>query len=195
MYKLIGSRASRALRPLWMLEEIGAEYEHVPAKPRSPEAQAANPSGKVPAMLAEGGAITDSTAILTYLADRHGKLTHPAGSLARGQQDALMFRLLDEVEPLLWAAAKHSFIFPEELRVAEVKPAMIAEYQRVIPGIATALEGPFLMGEEMTVPDIILTHCLGWAERAGFPDPGEALTAYRARLEARPAFQRAAALP
>ena len=39
MYKVIGSRASRGLRVLWMLEELGQPYEHVPAKPRSDEAR------------------------------------------------------------------------------------------------------------------------------------------------------------
>jgi len=48
MYEVIGSSASRTFRVLWMLEELGIAYTHVPAMPQSPEARAANPSGKVP---------------------------------------------------------------------------------------------------------------------------------------------------
>ena len=38
MYDVIGSRASRAFRVLWLLEEIGVEYNHLAVAPRSPEA-------------------------------------------------------------------------------------------------------------------------------------------------------------
>lgn len=196
MVKVIGSRGSRAFRVLWLLEEMGVPYEHVPAKPRSEEARTADPSGKVPALEVDGAVICDLVAIMAYLADRNGKLTFPAGTVERARQDALTHMLLDEMDSLLWSAAKHSFVLPEENRVAQVKPAMKWEYEhRSLPRIEAALKGPFLMGAEMTVPDILLTHCLGWAERAGFPEPGDALAEYRARMEAREAFQRAAALP
>ena len=53
MYDVIGSRASRAFRVLWLLEEIGVEYNHLAVAPRSPEALAANPSGKISATTAQ----------------------------------------------------------------------------------------------------------------------------------------------
>jgi len=195
MYEVIGIRASRAFRVLWMLEELGQPYEHIPAAPRSAEAQAANPSGKVPALRTEDGCITDSTAILSYLGDRHGALTHPAGTMERARQDALMHQILDDLDAVLWTAARHSFVLPEEHRVPAVKDSLKWEYARNLARLSQALEGPFLMGEMMTVPDILLTHCMGWAERAGFAPPDEKLAAYRDRMQARDAFQRAAALP
>lgn len=195
MYEVIGSRSTRAIRVLWMLEEIGAPYKHVAAKPRSPEALAANPSGKVPCLLDGDTVLTDSAAILTYLADKHGALTRPAGTPERGVQDCLMHQVLDELDGVLWMAARHSFVLPEERRVPAVKETLKWEYERNIARIADRLEGPFLMGEVMTVPDILLTHCLGWAERAGFAGSGEKLEAYRARMEAREAFQKVINLP
>ncbi len=54
-------------------------------------------------------------------------------------------------------------------------------------------EGPFLMGAEMTVPDIILTHCEVWARTAKFPIAEPKLAAYLQRMQARPAFLRATA--
>jgi glutathione S-transferase len=193
MIKVIGARATRAIRVLWLLEELGVEYEHVPAKPRSPEVVALTGSGKVPALEVDGQVITDSTAIMTYLADAHGGLTAKAGTIGRARQDAVLHILLDEMDSVLWAAARHSFVLPEDRRVPEVKPAMIADYAASLPRIEAALKGPFLMGEEMTVPDILLTHCLGWAERAKFPEAPKALQDYRARMEAREAFGRAMA--
>lgn len=195
MYTVIGSRATRAFRVLWMLEELAQPYDHVAARPRSDEARAVNISGKVPALRVDDEVLTDSVAIITYLADRHGALTHPAGTLKRARQDALTHLILDEVEGPLWTAARHSFVLPEERRVPQVKPSLKWEVAQALPRLEAALEGPFLMGEAMTVPDILLTHCLGWAERAGFDAPGEALDAYRARMQARAPFQKAAALP
>ncbi|WP_317057034.1 glutathione S-transferase family protein [Roseovarius rhodophyticola] len=195
MYEVFGSRGSRAIRVLWMLEEIGVPYSHVAAKPRSPEALANNPSGKVPSMRDGDVVLTDSAAILTYLADKHGAFTHPAGTPERGLQDCLLHQVLDEIDSTLWMAARHSFVLPEERRVPAVKDTLKWEYDRNIARISDRLAGPFLMGETMTVPDIVLTHCLGWADRAGFERSGDALEAYRARMEARDAFQKVVTLP
>ncbi|MGY9039234.1 MAG: glutathione S-transferase N-terminal domain-containing protein, partial [Rhodobacterales bacterium] len=43
MYKVIGATKSRAMRVMWMLEELGQPYEHVPCGPRSDEAKQYNP--------------------------------------------------------------------------------------------------------------------------------------------------------
>ncbi|WP_422030708.1 glutathione S-transferase family protein [Roseovarius sp.] len=195
MYKVIGSRASRGLRVLWMLEELGQPYEHVPAKPRSDEALAANPSGKIPALQVDGETITDSVAIMTYLADRHGALTYGAGTLERARQDALTLMILDEVEGLVWMAARHSFVLPEAQRMPEVKKSLKWEYEQVLPRLEAALTSPFLTGEMMTIPDMLLAHCLSWAERAGFAEAPAKLADLRSRMEARDAFQRVLALP
>lgn len=195
MYDVIGTRASRALRVLWVLEELGQPYNHVPAGPRSDEARAANPSGKVPALRDGDAVVTDSTAIMTYLADKHGGLTYPAGTLERARQDALTHQILDDIDAVLWMAARHSFILPEEQRVGAVKEPLKWEYARNIARLSDALEGPFLMGETMTISDILLAHCLRWAEMAKFPEPDAKLIEFKARMEARPSFQKVVALP
>lgn len=194
MYKLVGNRATRAFRPLWMLEELGVLYEHVPAAPRSDEVRALSPSGKVPVLVDGDHVIGDSMAILTYLADKHGQFTHPAGTVARARQDAWTFRLLDEVDAILWTAARHSFILPEAERVPDVKDSLKAEFARNLDRIAEDMTSDCLAGEDLTVPDFLLAHCLGWARSAKFPDAPEGLVEYLRRLKARPAFQRAAAL-
>ncbi|MFK7939851.1 MAG: glutathione S-transferase family protein [Roseovarius sp.] len=195
MYEVIGTRASRAMRVLWMLEEAALEYTHVPAKPRDADAIAANASGKVPALRDGDAVITDSVAIMTYLADKHGILSAPAATVARAQQDAMTLQIIDDVDALLWAAARHSFILPEERRVPGLKDAMKWEYERNLARIAAAMQGPFLMGEHISLPDILLGHCLGWARMAKFPDPGDVLSDYHGRLRDRAAYKRAAALP
>ena len=194
MYRVIGTAKSRSFRVLWMLEELGQPYEHIPANPRSEGVAQFNPAGKVPVLIDDGTPITDSTAILTYLADRHGGLTHPAGTLDRARQDSLTQFLLDEFDAALWLAARHSFILPEELRLSAIKNTLRWEFEASQKTLVHRMgEGPFLMGEVMTVPDIILAHCLDWALIARFPVVETRLSEYLDRMRQRPAYRRAAA--
>jgi glutathione S-transferase len=193
MYKVIGPVKSRAMRVMWMLEELGEPYEAIAAAPRSDEARQYNPSGKVPALVDGKAVLTDSVAIMTYLADKHGKLTAPAGTVARAHQDALTFWLIDEFDAILWTAAKHSFILPEDKRVAAIKPALMEEFSASAAKLSDRLTAPFLMGEEITLPDILAVHCLNWAMGAKFPRTDDKLFEYGKRLRERSAFQAAAA--
>lgn len=194
MYTVIGTVKSRTLRVLWMLEELGQPYDHVAAPPRSEGVTSISPAGKVPVLVVDGTPITDSTAIIQYLADHHAALTHPAGTLDRARQDSLTQFLLDEFDAALWMAARHSFILPPELRQSAIKDSLKWEFERSQRAlVARMADGPFLMGDVMTVPDIILAHCMGWAQGAGFPVVEQRLTDYASAMRARPAFQRAAA--
>lgn len=191
-YTVIGNAQSRAARVLWMLEELGLPYEHIGVKPHALEVNQVNPSGKVPVLLVDGAPVTDSTAINQYLADRHGRLTFPAGTLERARQDALTQLLLDEFDAVLWAAARHSFILPEAQRVPAVKDSLRWEFTRNQSLLARRMgDEPFLMGEEMTVPDIVLTHCCIWAKAAKFDITEPKLQDYAARMMQRPALRKA----
>lgn len=194
MLTLVGNTKSRTVRVLWMLEELGLDYEFQVQMPRSDEVRALNPLGKVPVLIDGDAVLTDSTAILTYLADKHGKLTFPAGTLERAQQDSHTFFILDEIDACLWTAARHSFVLPEEHRVPDVKDTLRWEFERSQKHFADRLgEGPWLMGETFTVPDIIAAHCGGWAINANFPVTEPAFQDFIERARERPAFKRAAA--
>ena len=191
MYQVYGTILTRTFRVLWVLEELEQPYELIAVRPQSPEVRAQNPSGKVPAMVADGVALTESVAIISFLADRHGGLTFPAGSIERAQQDALMHQILDEMDACLWAAARHSFILPEDRRVPAVKDSLKWEFSRAAARMADRLgAGPFLMGDTMTIADILLAHCLRWSAGARFPQDQPALTAFRDRMYGRPAAQK-----
>ena len=194
MYKVIGFPLTRTFRVLWALEELGQAYELSPAKPQSDEARAANPSGKIPVLIEAGGSITDSMAIITYLADKHGALTAPAGTLARAKQDSITNMINDEMDAILWAAARHTFVLPEEHRVPEVKTSLRGEFSNSIKRVESRLTGEFIAGDQFTIADILLTHCLNWARGANFDVESEALLDYGKRMRARPAFQRVAEL-
>ncbi|WP_204112750.1 glutathione S-transferase family protein [Shimia biformata] len=190
MYEVIGGKQSRTFRVLWALEELGLDYTHTPEKPRSDLVTRLNPTGKIPILKDGDDVVTDSTAIITYLADKHGGLTAPAGTIARAQQDGITHQVLDDIDAVLWTAARHSFILPEEHRVDAIKPSLKWEYARNLEKVMVRVKGPFLMGEEFTIPDIILAHCGGWAMNAGFPTDNAALKDYVKRCRARPSFQK-----
>lgn len=194
MYTVIGTTKSRTARVLWMLEELGQPYDRILAAPRSEDVTAVNPGGKIPVLIDDGVPITDSTAIIQYLADKHAALTFPAGTLDRARQDSLTQFLLDEFDAALWMAARHSFILPEELRHSAIKDSLKWEFERSQKVLVDRMgAGPFLMGEVMTVPDIICTHCGTWAIGAQFPISQPAYSEYLTRMRARPAFKRAMA--
>lgn len=194
MYTVVGAPMTRSFRVLWALEELGQPYELIPALPQSPEILKVTDSGKVPALIEGDAVLTDSTAIITYLADKHEGLTAPAGTLARAQQDAMTQRFLDELDAVLWTAARHSFALPKDQRVADVKPSLMWEFNRNLNRIAPLIKGPFVMGENFTLADIVLTHCLSWAFGAKFPVDNQAMLDYGKAMRGRAAHQRVAAL-
>ena len=161
-----------------MLEEIKIKYEHIQLKPGSRDVKKINRSGKVPVLLDGEEILTDSSAIISYLGDKHKKLCFPRGSIDRARQDAMVFRIIDEVDMMLWGAARHSFILPEDMRVNAIKPSLKWEFQKNIDRIMDEKEGKFLMGNKFMLPDIILAHCGRWARSAKFPLENENFNRY-----------------
>jgi len=191
MYKLMGSKTSRAFRVLWALEEMGLEYEYVASAARSDEVRALNPSGKIPILIVGDDVLTDSVAIIQYLADKHDQLTYAAGTIERAKQDGMTQFACDEMDSTLWIATRNSFILPEERRVPAIKPTLKWEYVRSMKTLAQRLgDKEFLMGDKFTVPDIIAVHSGTWARSAGFECPEQNVVDYIDRVMTRPAYQR-----
>ncbi len=194
MYKVIGKVPTRTFRVLWTLEELGQPYELIRAGPHSKEVLAQNPSGKVPVLLDGDGVICDSSAIITYLADKHGALTFPAGTIRRARQDAMTHAMLDELDAVLWTGARHVFALPEDQRMPEIRTSLKWEFNRNLNRLAKRFEEPFVMGETMTITDIVCTHCLNWATSAKFPVESERILAYAAAMRERDAYKRVKAI-
>ena len=191
MYKVIGRPNSRAFRVMWMLEELGQDYKLIPASPHSDKAKAANPSGKIPALQDGDTTLTDSMAILTYLGDKHRQMTFKAGTIDRARQDAMTFLLLDEFEAPLWAYERLCGLYPKERQVPEVAESLKWEFRRNLPRLSAALKNPFVMGDQMTIADILCTSCLTWAQADKFEITDQRLLDYAQAMRARPAFKTA----
>lgn len=191
-YTLIGSLRSRGFRVAWMLEELGLEYDHMNAGPHSKEVYEHNPLGKIPVLLDGDTALTDSTAIMTYLADKHGRLTAPPGTIARAQQDAMTNFLIDDLDGVIFTLTKHSFGVPEDLRLPEIAETLKWEVARAEKRLAQMLgDKPFLMGDAITIPDILAVHCLNWAIGAKLSSRNKELLGYAKRLKDRDGYQQA----
>ncbi|MEM6663095.1 MAG: glutathione S-transferase family protein [Pseudomonadota bacterium] len=194
MYTVIGNPVARTMRVLWMLEELGQDYDIINAAPHSDTVKQGNPGGKIPVLHDDEVILTDSVAIVTYLADKHEACTHPAGTPARGKQDAMTQFCVDEVEGALWTASKNRFILPEDARCPEVVPTTLYEFGNAMATLAAHVDGKdFIAGDSFTVPDLLMGHCAGWAGRAEFPIPEGPAADYMARMRERPAFARATA--
>jgi len=193
MYKLIGSPKTRAFRVLWMLEELGVDYDVDPSGPHTESVLAANPSGKIPALIADGEVIIDSVAIIQFLADRHGKFTFPTGTVQRAQQDSWTHFALDDVDAVLWFNAKNTFVLPEELRSDTAQKACLFEFEKSMNVLEKRLgDNEYVMGDAFTVPDLILAHCAGWAiNGAGWTIGPKTVADYFERVRSRPACVKA----
>ena len=112
MLTVYGTRPSRTFRVLWALEEMGLDYTFEKTFPQSDQMFAVNPLGQAPAMRDGDELLTDSIAILNYLADRHKKLTYPPGSTERALMDARVSFLLTEVDAPIWLMGRHGFVPP-----------------------------------------------------------------------------------
>lgn len=191
MYTVIGHPRSRALRVIWALEELGQPYEIDPQPPRSEALKSVNGTGKIPVLKTDDGMISDSLAIITYLADKHGGLTYPAGSFERAHQDAITQYINNELDAALWLYTKHSFALPEDWRVPEVKPTAPKEFARAMD-ILAGLKGdqPFMAGDQFTLADLVLSHCAGWALTVKFTLPDGPFGDFLKSLRKRPAMQR-----
>lgn len=163
MYKLYGRVRSRAQRTLWLLEELGLDYEYISTSPRSPEAFEKHPMGKVPILETPDGIVIDSVAQMHFLADAHAGFTHPAGSHARARQDAFTFAVLELMDANLWSMALHRFGLPEEMRMPDYIPTAGAMVTHFSASLGKMMDGEFAVGATPTVADILLAHCSAWA--------------------------------
>ncbi|MCF6221322.1 MAG: glutathione S-transferase family protein [Robiginitomaculum sp.] len=198
MYTLIGSPATRAFRVVWCLEELGLDYEIVPAAPGGDDIKNVNPSGKVPALIVKNDngdddVIIDSVAICQYLADKHNGLTYPAGTIERAKMDSFIHLAVDEFDHACWVWAKHDWIYPEGLKAENVKPACALEFKKAMQHLEERLgDNKYVMGDTFTVPDILLGQCAGWATNmCKFEIPDGKVADYFKRVTHRKAFVKA----
>jgi glutathione S-transferase len=197
--KLYHCADARSFRPLWALEEMGLDYELVvlpfPPRYRAKDFLAVNPLGTIPALLDGDTVMTESAAIVQYLATRYGP-----SPLAVAVDDPAYGAWLNWLH-----FGEATLTFPQTL---------VLRYRRFEPGKAEVVaddyakwflarlravdralaNGDHLCAGRFTAADISVGYALLLASHlqldAEFPP---AVADYWARLKARPGFQAAQA--
>ncbi len=199
MIKLYGYPNSRSTRIVWLLEEIGVDYELIKIDlmtggGQTDEYLKIHADGKVPAIDDEGFVLTESAAIMNYLADQHpaSAMAPMLGSQQRAKYDEWCFFVLTELEQPLWTVGKHTFVFPEDKRVPDMLAVARWEFLKACKVLEKRLRGrEYALGEGFSVIDILIAQTLRWASAFNVPTGSELLDAYKERICARPSFERA----
>ncbi len=181
---------SRASTVIWMLEEVGVDYElrHVDIMAggqKSPEILALNPMGKLPTLTDGELVVTEAAAIGLYLADRYayGTLAPRVDDPKRGTYLRWSFFAPSVIEP--GATAKMSNWPAKDGQVGW------GNYDAMLATMEHALAGrQFLLGDDFSMADVVFGGTLRYMLMFKMVEPRPAFTAYVERLNERPALQR-----
>lgn len=191
MVTVIGPKGGRTFRVVWALEEMGRPYTLEEARPQSDAMFAVNPLGQAPALRDGDTVLTDSLAILNYLADGAGQLTHPAGSVARAHMEARINFVLTEMEAPIWLMARHGFVLPEDQRAPGMRDVAEADFARATTKFETLLgDSEFFSGVSFSLADIFAADMARWAAQAKVPFASAVFEDYFRRMTERPAWGR-----
>jgi glutathione S-transferase len=197
--KLYHCKGARSVRPLWTLEEMGIDYEleqmKFPPRMFREGYLNINPLGTVPAMTDGDVLMTESTGICQYLVDTHGP--SELGLTPKDKDYGAYLNWLHRSDATLTfpqtIVLRYTMLEPEERRLKQAADDYTQWFFARLRSVEQATgEHEYLCADRFTIADIAVGYALYLATtlglRGGFKPNTEA---YFARLEARPAFQRA----
>jgi glutathione S-transferase len=197
---IYGVSQSRAIRVLWMAQELGVPFEHVPqnfAGEKPPAFLAINPNGRVPAIDDDGVRLFESMAINLYLAKKYGAAAGlaPKDLAEDGIATQWSFWVMTEIEKTLLNAMFSARGMMGNAKDPEKAAAYLAELEKPFAVLDGALAGKdYLLGGRFTVADLNVASVLTWARPAGVNLANTPnVEAWLARCLARPAFAKARA--
>jgi glutathione S-transferase len=159
--RIYGIARTRAFRALWMANELGLDYEHLPIEIRgaNPDAEAyleLNPNGRLPTIDDDGFILWESLAINLYLAKKHALGTlYPASLEDEAHTWKWCLWAANEVERGVNIWSLHAVRLPPQER----NPATLADALKVLGPpfrvLDAALAGrPYLLGNDFSVADL-----------------------------------------
>ncbi|MCC6778017.1 MAG: glutathione S-transferase family protein [Hyphomicrobiales bacterium] len=162
MLRIYGIARTRAFRALWIAEELGLDYEHVPieigaAGARRPDYLSLNPNGRLPAIDDDGFVLWESLAITLYLAKKHGRF-YPA--TLEGEAKAWQWSLwaVQEVDRGVNIWSLHAVRLPPQDRDPQRLAEALAVLEAPFKVLDAAVAGrPYLLGDEFSVADLNVT--------------------------------------
>ena len=188
-----GARGNtRDLRVLWAAEEMGLSYEivgidHPNRDLDSPSYRALNPFGQIPAIDDDGIVVTESGAILLYLARKSGQLL-PHDLAGQAQVLRWSVAALNTIELPVLSLWFVNFSGGKGSKPSEALYGWAEMRLQQLDGWLANRE--FIATDEFTVADILMTHVLGGGTDQNLLKPCANVLAYRARCTERPAWKR-----
>ena len=196
MMKLYGFPPTRSIRVLWTLRELDVEFEFVNVDPikgelRRPEFLVVNPAGKLPVLVDGDLILTESIAIVLYLAEKYPeKGLLPSGLKARAEVYRWLFFCATELEQPIWRIARHTVIYPPEKRLAAEISIARQDFLDMAAVLEEHMDGrQFLVGDSVTVADFVAAYTLDMAsvqEKQMLLDNLPRLRAFMERMYKRP---------
>ena len=197
--KLYWCPQTRSSRAVWMLEEVGVDYELVRVdvtKPeRSPEHLAASPMGKVPALEDGDVKMWDSAPICLYVADRYA-----SGRLAPSLDDPLRARFVQwliyapgMIEPAMFEAGLRTVV-PAEHQEEAFNPGRLGwgSFAQTIKTWEEGLgEHPWILGDTFSAADVMLGSSAVFLRMFGMLPESPVLEAYADRCLERESYKQA----
>jgi glutathione S-transferase len=191
--KLYEFAPTRSIRARWTLQELDIPFESITVRlpdgeHKDPKYLAVNPAGKLPTLVDGDFVLTESAAIVKYLAEKYPeRRLWPTSVRERAEADRWMLFTVTELEQPLWRIARHSFIYPEAQRLAadiDIAKHEFKEMARVLERHLRDRE--FVVGNHVTVTDFVLAYTLDWANEEALLDDAPILVRYMERMYARP---------
>jgi glutathione S-transferase len=198
MDRLYYSPGAASMLVHWLLIELDIPYalelvDTAAKQQKSPEYLALNPNGVVPTLVMDDGPRYEAAALAMVLGERH-----PASGLAPTPEDPdraayaqWMFNLANMVQPLFrqwWYPQEPAGEANAEAVRAHCVPRIEAEWQRIDTHLAA--QGPYLLGDRLSVADFYLTMLMRWSRN--MPRPATEwprLAALASVMKARPSFK------
>jgi glutathione S-transferase len=200
MITVYGTPPTRAMRVVWMLEEMGLPYELRPVEfeKRFSDAEflEVSPTGAFPGLRDGDVRLMESCAILEYLGAKYGPtpLTPRPGDASYPAYVAYLHFGESSLSAPLNVAIATRFFAPDDQKENWGARFAIDNFVRKSAALLGPLaERPFIAGDTFTAADISCGYALGLPRFLGFEDRLDPkLREYVGRLAQRPAFQRAA---
>ncbi len=202
MFRLYYVRGTCALATHIALEEAGAPYEAVLVDfgsqgQRSPEYLAVNPKGRVPALVTESGTLTETPALLCFVAQRFPKaeLAPLADPFALARVQEFNSYLCSTVH-VAHAHGRRGARWADDTAAIEAMKRKVAANVTECFGLIEhkLMKGPWVMGDQYTICDPYLFTIASWIEGDGVDTTNvPRVMEHRARMLARPAVQKAVA--
>jgi glutathione S-transferase len=191
--KLYEFAPTRSIRVRWTLQELGVDYESITVnllagEHRRSEFLRINPAGKVPVLVDGDLVLSESVAIVLYLADKYSNSDLlPTDLKERAQVNRWLLFAATELEQPLWRISRHTMLYPEERRLPEDVILAGEDFKAMAFVLEEHMHGrQFLVGDHVTVADFVTAYTLDWANEDQLMDEFPQLLAYMKRMYGRP---------